>query len=147
MLQWDMAKETGYLWRCEYANCRHVWIAHTETPPRRCAKCKKCNWHKTITLQEAIRLSNWREQMIEEAKPYISQQIKMGIAQAILDAKKRPNEYVAEAIPAAVANLKAPGLCGQRQADYEAGVWGSCGKLAGHKASCGAWIPQEAIDP
>ena len=145
-----MAKETGYLWRCEYANCHHAWMAQTETPPRRCAKCKKCNWHKTITLQETIRLTNWREQMMAEAKPFISEQIKAGIAQAILDAKKRKGEYVAEAVPIpAIGNAWsiAGGRCDYSQPDHEMQVMAHCGKMAGHKYSHGAWIMGKPLDP
>ena len=122
-------------------------MVQTEDPPRRCAKCRKCNWHKTITLQETIRLTNWREQMIEDAKPYISEQIKAGIAQAILDAKKRKGEYVAEVKQTPQSNASNPnGRCNIRREDYETMRAGYCGKMAGHKLSCGAWIPGEELD-
>lgn len=144
-----MAKETGYLWRCEYPNCRHTWMVQTEDPPRRCAKCRKCNWHKTITLQETIRLTNWRQQMMDDAKPYISEQIKVGIAQAILDAKKRKGEYVAEANPVSAPNMAhaTVGLCIHSQPDYETNFMAHCGKMAGHKHNHGAWIQGAPLDP
>jgi len=86
--------------------------------------------------------------MIEEAKPYISEQIKAGIAQAILDAKARKGEYVAEAIPELPKASSIPtGRCNHRQEDYETGVAAYCGKMAGHKLSHGAWIRGEQLEP
>lgn len=90
--------------------------------------------------------------MLDSAKPYMDEKIKAAIAEAIMDAKKRKGEYVAEAVPSSMpqmidASLIAGGRCNHRQEDYETGVAAYCGKMAGHKLSHGAWIRGEPLDP
>lgn len=87
--------------------------------------------------------------MLDEAKPYMDEKIKAGIAQAILDAKKRKGEYVAEATPIpqmASAGAITGAVCNHRQEDYETGVAAYCGKMSGHKLGHGAWIRGEELD-
>jgi hypothetical protein len=87
--------------------------------------------------------------MMEEAKPYISEQIKAGIAQAILDAKKRKGEYVSEVVPTMPnpSSIQNGSRCGHSQPDYEMQVTAHCGKMEGHKYMHGAWIMGEPLDP
>lgn len=142
-IQWDMARQSVDVWVCEYPNCRHAWIAQTNEPPRRCAKCKTCNWHKTPSPVEIIRKNNWLDQLLDAVKPFVKEQI----AQAILDAKARKGEYVAEAIPLPAAAMLPSTKCGYRREDYETGYAGYCGKIAGHKLDHGLWQRGEPLNP
>ena len=127
--------ESVNVWVCEYANCCHRWMAQMTEPPRRCAKCKKCNWHKTPTVREVIRQANWQEQLLELAKPYLREQVKLVVAHEILEAKRRKGEYVAEVVTPHNAAVLTTEKCGYRQEDYETNrarlLWQDCGAQDG----------------
>lgn len=44
-------------WKCERLVCGHEWIAAGKLPPKRCAKCKRTDWHVTLAVVELLRES------------------------------------------------------------------------------------------
>lgn len=150
MLQWDMAKESIEVWRCEYQNCKHAWISSGDDPPRRCAKCKKCNWHKTPTVKHLIRSDTWQAQIIEALKPLLLEHVQRGIAQEIVEAKRLKGAYVAQVLPNTTLPVQ-PNIpiarCNYPQKDYESDCMAYCGKDAGHNYGHGNWMRGEPLDP
>lgn len=39
-----MSRAQSEVWRCDL--CGHKWIAQSDNPPEKCAKCRKRRWHK-----------------------------------------------------------------------------------------------------
>jgi hypothetical protein len=52
-----MAQEQGLLWRCEYEDCGHRWVAASREAPEKCGKCRRRGWHKTETTAELVKTS------------------------------------------------------------------------------------------
>jgi hypothetical protein len=52
-----MAQEQGLLWRCEYEDCGHRWVAASKEAPDKCGKCRRRGWHKTQTTAELVKQS------------------------------------------------------------------------------------------
>lgn len=65
-----MAQEQGLLWRCEYEDCGHRWVAASKEAPAKCGKCRRRGWHKTQTTAELVRQSGvgLEERMREVAR-------------------------------------------------------------------------------
>jgi hypothetical protein len=45
-----MSRITADCWKCEWTDCRHVWLAASDVPPSHCAKCRKRGWNTALSV-------------------------------------------------------------------------------------------------
>ena len=56
----DMSRIQIEAWKCEYADCGHVWLCGDKTEaPEQCGKCRRRHWHgrEVVTAPEPVKTS------------------------------------------------------------------------------------------
>jgi hypothetical protein len=126
-----MSRESAYVWVCE--SCGHKWLAKTELAPSQCAKCRTRGWHKTLTVKELVRAATWEQQMEAIAQRIVDKAREEHAAKLAI----KKTAAVTTDMPMGSGASLDTGQCGKRFRIADTGQWWLCGKIAGHKVSCG----------